>query len=67
MTQPEYRIAPPGKTWLCPACGKTEHDRYGVRGGWDEACMMQAVLVDEWRLVYDVEGRVERLKGDDEE
>lgn len=44
------RIAPKGAIWICAACGKTADDRYGIEGehsyGWDESCMLNAVLVD---------------------
>lgn len=37
--------AAPGTTWVCAACGKTSRTRYGLdEAGWDEACMMNAVL-----------------------
>lgn len=42
------RIAPADGIWVCGACGKTAVDRYGLEGphssGWDESCMMNAVL-----------------------
>lgn len=42
------RIAPIDAIWICSACGKTHTDRYGIDGegshGWDESCMMHAVL-----------------------
>lgn len=44
------RIAPAGTVWMCAACGKTAQDSYGMEGdrspGWDESCMLNAVLVD---------------------
>ena len=44
------RIAPKGKIWRCAACGKYAVDRYGIEGyrsgGWDESCMLNAVLID---------------------
>jgi len=39
--------APPGQIWVCGACGKTSRDKYGekrISRGWDESCMMNAVL-----------------------
>ncbi len=49
--EPDHRIAPPGKIWMCAACGKKARDRFGIEGwhsrGWDESCMLNAVLVDE--------------------
>lgn len=47
----DNRIAPPGKIWICAACGKKSKDRYGIVGehssGWDESCMLNAVLCEE--------------------
>lgn len=47
---PEDRRAPEGKIWICNACGKAAEDRWGIIGahspGYDESCMMNAVLVD---------------------
>ena len=37
-------IAPVGRIWVCRACGKTARDKYGESGGWDESCMLNAVL-----------------------
>ena len=34
--------APEGQVWVCAACGKQSRDRYGY--GWDESCMLHAVL-----------------------
>lgn len=48
-------IAPPGKLWVCHACGKTARDQYGEEGGWDESCVLNSALYDESQLVY--EGR----------
>ena len=49
------RFAKPGTVWVCGACGKTSTDLYGMEGkhspGWDESCMLNAVLChDEQRL-----------------
>lgn len=42
------RIAPSGKVWICCACGKTVHDRYGEPiSTWDESCMLNSVLISE--------------------
>jgi hypothetical protein len=41
------RVALPGYVWVCGACGKTSRDRYGherISRGWDESCMLNAVL-----------------------
>lgn len=49
----EERIAKPGTIWVCSACGKTARDRYGIEGehdrGWDESCMLKALLCHEVR------------------
>ena len=51
------RIAPEGMIWVCDACGKTARDRYGIVGehshGWDESCMMHAVLIEDPRTKKD--------------
>lgn len=38
--------APDGAVWVCCACGKRAANRYtgGISGGWDESCMLSAVL-----------------------
>lgn len=45
---------PDGQVWICYACGKKSRTRYGfdatgarasISPGWDESCMMNAVLV----------------------
>ena len=44
------RRAKPGYVWMCGACGKTSRDRYGfdrISHGWDESCMLHAVLVED--------------------
>jgi hypothetical protein len=47
--QPHYseHIAPPGTIHVCGACGKTARDKYGMERGWDESCMLNAVLCKE--------------------
>lgn len=61
-TEPNDRIAPAGAVWVCGACGKTASDRYGIEGkydyGWDESCMLNAVLCGETSLVRGDHGRV---------
>lgn len=56
------RIAPAGAIWVCGACGKTARDRYGIEGehdrGWDESCMLNAVLCAEASLVRGDDGCV---------
>ena len=45
------RYAPPGKVWVCSACGKTSQDLYPTAEQmWDESCMRHAVLGDEGRV-----------------
>ncbi len=38
--------APEGQVYVCGACGKTSTTRYGLdaKNGWDESCMLNAVL-----------------------
>lgn len=39
--------APAGQVWVCGACGKRSRDLYGevdAMYGWDESCVMNAVL-----------------------
>ena len=59
--------APEGKIWLCLACGKLSHTRNGyykndesaaISPGWDEACMLKAILIDENKLVFGESDRV---------
>lgn len=47
------QIAPEGQVWVCGACGKRARSRYGfdaqhqstaIDRGWDESCMLNAVL-----------------------
>jgi hypothetical protein len=63
-------FAPPGQIWVCGACGKTSRTRYGfddqnqncATPGWDESCMMNAVLCwgngapGHWRAVGTADG-----------
>jgi hypothetical protein len=50
-------IAPEGKIWVCGACGKTTKDKYAGERGWDESCMLNAILCDPEKLVWK-DGRV---------
>lgn len=43
----EGRYAPLGKVWLCMMCGKTAKDYCTEKGGWDESCALNCILVDE--------------------
>lgn len=55
-------IADPGKVFVCLACGKTSHDRYGIVGehstGWDESCMLNCEEFKIEGLTYSPGGRV---------
>jgi len=47
----DMRFAPAGYTWACSACGKKAVDLYGIEEGqfdpgWDEACAMNALLMN---------------------
>ena len=45
--------AGPGQVYVCSACGKTSDDKYGDGKhsyGWDESCMMHAVLCHEQKV-----------------
>jgi len=52
MTREGTAPAPDDKVWVCGACGKTSRTQYGFDKndknvcdrGWDESCMMHAVL-----------------------
>lgn len=54
------QIAGEGEIFVCSACGKRSKDLYGnqaIDSGWDESCMLNAVLCDESTLVMK-DGRV---------
>lgn len=63
-------IAPDGQVYVCGACGRTARDKYNGPRGWDESCMLNAVLcylnpemVDGqsmWRAVEESGGEKER-------
>jgi hypothetical protein len=56
--------APPGFVYVCAGCGKRSRDKYGdepIDYGWDESCMMHAVLCDEKTLIFGENGRVTGL------
>jgi hypothetical protein len=56
--------APEGTIWVCGACGKTARNSAtgGVSSGWDESCMLNAVLCKEnkgpdgWVMVESTNG-----------
>ena len=57
MTAPKPdNIAPDGYLWVCHACGKTETDRYGEKGGWDESCMLNCALHKPEDLMFNEAG-----------
>jgi len=62
MTTENDRIAPKDAIWVCGACGKTSKDRYGGKTasrGWDESCMLNAVLCcNDDSLIRSPSGRV---------
>jgi hypothetical protein len=47
--------APDGTVWVCGACGKRASNRYtgGISHGWDESCMLHAVLCRADSIVLD--------------
>jgi hypothetical protein len=55
------QVAGEGQVFICSACGKRSHDRYGeqpISSGWDESCMMHSVLVIESSVILDRFGLV---------
>ncbi len=43
-------VAPEGKAYVCPCCGKVSRDQYGYKAhsyGWDESCMLNCRLTDD--------------------
>ena len=55
------QIAPEGAIYVCNACGKRSADLYGDMWhdyGWDESCVMHAVLCDIASIKLDPDGRV---------
>lgn len=60
----ESWIAPEGKIWVCPACGRAKKDREWMG---DTSCVMHAVLCyDDATLVRDASGRVTAAKAVEE-
>lgn len=54
-------MPPQGTIFICAACGKRSRTRFGFDGqnlrvgpsqGWDESCMLNAVLVQEDSIVF---------------
>lgn len=56
--------------WVCGACGKTSRTQYGfdeanvstAMRGWDESCMLNAILVKKAKCVFEESGRVRRVE-----
>lgn len=60
------RTAAAGTVYVCVACGKRSRDLYGdqaISGGWDESCVLNAVLCEEVSLVF-AEGSSRVVKAD---
>jgi len=54
------KIVGEGEVFVCSTCGKRSRDLYGEQAidpGWDESCILNAVLCDESTLVIK-DGRV---------
>lgn len=55
MADKEELMAPEGAVWVCGACGKVAKHMYGDAPGdpygWDEACILNAVLCEETDVV----------------
>jgi hypothetical protein len=52
---PLKHVAEPGQVYVCGMCGKRSKDQYGdlrIDRGWDESCMLHAVLCDEASLKF---------------
>lgn len=62
----ESRIAPPGRVWVCMACGKKSPDRRGdhpeADWGWDVSCITHAALCDLASLEFGEDGRVSKAR-----
>jgi len=58
--------APEGQIFVCHACGKTSPTLYDIDGaadrGWDESCMMNAILCYAEGLERGDDGRVTKAK-----
>jgi hypothetical protein len=58
-------VAPEGFVFVCSACGKRSRDKFGtqpISSGWDESCMLNAMLCEESALTLDSRGRVLEIK-----
>lgn len=57
------QVAPDGYVFVCGACGKRSRDVFGeqrVSRGWDESCMLNAVLCHEGSIEFDASGDDDR-------
>ncbi len=55
--------APEGQVYVCGVCGKRSPDRHGafaIDAGWDESCVLHAVLCTESSVRLGPDGLVER-------
>ena len=62
--------ADPGTVWVCGACGKRSSDLYGNRPidpGWDESCMLNAVLCYDDGPPWEAVEAVHRVVGKNDE
>lgn len=64
------QIAGEGLVWVCMACGKRSKDLYGnkaINFGWDESCMLNAIVCEEASLnISPTTNRVMSLKASQE-
>lgn len=60
-----FDLAPTGQIYVCATCGKRSRDRAGeakIDSGWDESCMLHAVLVyEEKQAVTNGEGETRMM------
>lgn len=55
----------PEKVWVCHACGKMSHDKYGdkpISRGWDVSCAIHAQEHFSKDLILDENNRVTALR-----
>jgi hypothetical protein len=58
------QVAPDGQVFVCMACGKMSKDRYGMQrisSGWDESCMLNAILCYRNKLVMQTANSVRSI------
>ena len=59
------QLAEEGQVFVCGACGKRSKDLYGAQRisyGWDESCMLNAILCWEDKLVLSIYGQVLKVE-----